>query len=114
MMSANHWEDSIMYAIVKIAGKQYQVREGDVIYVDRLDSEEKALKFDQVIFFNDGTQSHVGTPHLPKCIVHAELIGEAKGPKVIAFKYKRCKNYRRTVGHRQKYTQVKITKIAAA
>src|SRR5579862_13848 len=111
MMSANHLEDSIMYAIVKIAGKQYRVQEGDVIEVDVLHSEDKALKFDTVLLLNDGTKSHVGVPHVPKCVVHAELVGDTKGPKVIAFKYKRCKNYRRTVGHRQKYSQVKITKI---
>ena len=103
-----------MYAIVKIAGKQYRVQEGDVIDVDVIHSEQTTLKFDQVLLLNDGTKSHVGIPHLPKCVVHAELIGDSKGPKVIAFKYKRCKNYRRTVGHRQKYSRVKITKIAAA
>ncbi len=103
-----------MYAIVKIAGKQYRVQEGDVIDVDLLHAEDKALKFDQVLYFNDGTKSHVGIPYVPKCIIHAELVGNTKGPKVIAFKYKRCKNYRRTVGHRQKYSRVKITKIAAA
>lgn len=103
-----------MYAIIETGGKQYRVQEGDIIDVDVIHSEDKALKFDKVLLLNDGTKSHVGVPHLPKCVVHAELIGESKGPKVIAFKYKRCKNYRRTVGHRQKYTRVKITKIAAA
>jgi large subunit ribosomal protein L21 len=103
-----------MYAIIETGGKQYQVREGDVIDVDVIHSEQKDLTFDKVLLLNDGTKSHVGIPHLPKCVVHAELIGETKGEKVIAFKYKKCKNYRRTVGHRQKYTRVKITKIAAA
>lgn len=103
-----------MYAIIETGGKQYRVQEGDVICVDLIHSEQTALQFDKVLFFNDGTQCHVGTPHLGKCIVHAELLGESKGPKVIAFKYKRCKNYRRTVGHRQKYSKVKIVKIAAA
>lgn len=103
-----------MYAIIEIAGKQYRVQEGDVIDVDVIHSEQKTLKFDKVLLLNDGSKSHVGAPHVAKCLVHAELIGDTKGPKVIAFKYKRCKNYRRTVGHRQKYTRVKITKIAAA
>jgi large subunit ribosomal protein L21 len=102
-----------MYAIIETGGKQYQVREGDVIDVDLI-QEQKALTFDKVLLLNDGTKSHVGLPYLPKCIVHAEILGDTKGPKVIAFKYKRCKNYRRKVGHRQKYTRVKITKIAAA
>jgi large subunit ribosomal protein L21 len=103
-----------MYAIIETGGKQYRVQEGDVIDVDLIHSEQKTLQFDKVLFLNDGAKSHVGVPHLAKCIVYAELVGETKGPKVIAFKYKRCKNYRRTVGHRQKYSRVKITKIAAA
>ena len=103
-----------MYAIIETGGKQYQVREGDIIEVDLIHSEQKDLTFDKVLLLNDGTNSRVGIPYLPKCVVHAEIVGEAKGEKVIAFKYKRCKNYRRTVGHRQKYTRVKIAKIAAA
>ena len=103
-----------MYAIIETGGKQYQVREGDMIDIDLLESENKNILFDKVLFLNDGTESYVGLPHLPKYVVHAEYIGASKGPKVIAFKYKKCKNYRRTVGHRQKYSRVKITKIAAA
>ncbi|MBI5273015.1 MAG: 50S ribosomal protein L21 [Chlamydiia bacterium] len=102
-----------MYAIIETGGKQYRVQEGDIIDVELIGA-DKEIRFDKVLFFNDGAKSHVGLPHLPQCIVHAELIGEIKGPKVIAFKYKPCKNYRRTVGHRQKYSRVKITKIAAA
>ncbi len=102
-----------MYAIFEAGGKQYRVQEGDVIDVDLFDS-EKEVKFDKVLFLNDGQHPHVGLPHLLKCAVHAEVLGEVKGPKVIAFKYKKCKNYRRTVGHRQKYCRVKITKIVAA
>lgn len=106
-----------MYAIIETGDKQYLVREGDVMDIDLLHLEataEKNIKFDKVLLFNDGINSHVGLPHLPKCVVHAEFIKDTKGPKVIAFKYKRCKNYRRTVGHRQKYSRVKIVKIAAA
>ena len=102
-----------MYAIIETGGKQYQVKEGDEIEVDLIHSEQKALKFDKVLFLNDGSTLHVGTPHVANCIVSAELLGECKGPKVIAFKYKKCKNYRRKVGHRQKYSRVKITKIGA-
>ncbi len=103
-----------MYAIIIAGGKQYRVQEGDVIDVDLIHSDQITLQFDQVIFLNDGQNSHVGTPRLTQWVVHAERIGESKGLKVIAFKYKKCKNYRRTVGHRQKYTRIKITKIAAA
>ena len=96
-------ERSIMYAIIEAKGKQYRVQEGDVLHIDLAASEQKTLQFDKVLFFHDGKGPHVGAPHVAKCVVHAELLGDAKGPKVIAFKYKKCKNYRRTVGHRQKY-----------
>lgn len=102
-----------MYAIIETGGKQYRVQEGDELDVELLGS-EGAVKFDKVLFLYDGKQPKVGLPHLATCTVHAEVIGLSKGPKVVAFKYKKCKNYRRTVGHRQKYSRVKITKIVAA
>lgn len=101
-----------MYAIIETGGKQYRVEEGDELDVELLHS-EGAIQFDKVLLVHDGKTPLVGLPHLDKCAVHAEVIGMTKGPKVIAFKYKKCKNYRRTVGHRQKYTRVKITKIVA-
>lgn len=102
-----------MYAIVEVKGKQYRVQEGEELLVDLL-HQEGSVTFDKVIFLNDGSKSHIGAPHLADCKVYAEVLEDTKGPKVIAFKYKRRKNYRRTVGHRQKYSRVKITKIAAA
>ena len=103
-----------MYAIIETGGKQYRVQEGDVIDVDLIHSEQKTLKFDKILFLMNGVEPHMGAPHLAQWAVYGELIGECKGPKVIAFKYKKCKNYRRTVGHRQKYSRVKIKKIIAA
>ncbi len=103
-----------MYAIFVTGGKQYRVQAGDVIDVDLIDTDQTTLKFDQVLFYHDGEKPHIGAPLLTHCSVHAERIGNTKGPKVIAFKYKRRKDYRRTVGHRQKYTRIKIVKIAAA
>ncbi|MBI3900915.1 MAG: 50S ribosomal protein L21 [Chlamydiia bacterium] len=102
-----------MYAIIATGGKQYRVQEGDLIDVELLEGAEKEIRFDQVLFLNDGENAKVGTPHLPQCIVHGELIGQVKGPKVVAFKYKRRENQRKKVGHRQKYCRVKITKIEA-
>ena len=102
-----------MYAIIETGGKQYRVEEGDELDVELLGTDGE-VKFDKVLLINDGNTNKIGLPHLEKCSVHAEVIGMAKGPKVIAFKYKRCKNYRRTVGHRQKYSRVKIKKIVAA
>ncbi|SRR5258706_13669736 len=102
-----------MYAIIETGGKQYRVEEGDELDVELLGS-EGSVKFDKILLVHDGKAAKIGAPHLEKCAVHAEVIGQTKGPKVIAFKYKKCKNYRRTVGHRQKYSRVKITKISAA
>jgi large subunit ribosomal protein L21 len=103
-----------MYAIIETGGKQYRVKEGDVINVELLGTEATSnVNFDKVLFFFDGQTSHVGLPHVANCKVSAETLGETKAPKVIAFKYKKRKNSRRTVGHRQKYSSVKITKIAA-
>ena len=106
------------YAIIETGGKQYKVSVGNEIDVELLHAanaaESKAFQFDKVLFVTDGTTPRIGQPYLDKCAVHAELIGQVKGPKVVAFKYKRCKNYRRTVGHRQKYSRVKIIKIAVA
>ncbi len=102
-----------MYAIIDTGGKQYRVQEGDEIDVELLEA-DKAVTFDKVILVSDGKSPKIGAPHVPKCSVHGEILGEVKGLKVIAFKYKSCKNYRRTVGHRQRYSRVKITKIAVA
>ncbi|HSX10096.1 MAG TPA: 50S ribosomal protein L21 [Chlamydiales bacterium] len=102
-----------MYAIIETGGKQYRVEEGDEIDVELLGSDGE-VKFDKVLMIHDGKTPKIGLPHLPKCAVHAEVLAVTKGPKVIAFKYKKCKNSRRTVGHRQKYSRVKIKKIIAA
>lgn len=100
-----------MYAIIATGGKQYTVQEGDVIDVELLGTESSQITFSDIVFLSDGKAPHVGAPYVPGCSVLGECIGEVKGPKVIAFKYKKRKNYRRTVGHRQKYSRVKITKI---
>jgi large subunit ribosomal protein L21 len=103
-----------MYAIIETGSKQYRVQEGDVINVELLDETSNAIRFDKVLFWNDGKQAHVGVPYIANCLVQGEYVQEVKAPKVLAFKYKKCKNYRRIVGHRQKYSQVKITKVGAA
>lgn len=102
-----------MYAIIETGGKQYRVEEGDVLDVELL-HQDGEVRFDKVLMIHDGQNPKVGLPHLEKCSVHAEVIETSKGPKVIAFKYKKRTNYRRTVGHRQKYSRVRIKKIVAA
>lgn len=100
-----------MYAIIQTGGKQYRVEKGDTIEVELLGIESGAVEFNEVLLFSDEQAAHIGTPHIDKCLVKGELVGNIKGPKVISFKYKRRKNYHRKVGHRQKYSVVKITDI---
>lgn len=99
-----------MYAIIETGGKQYRVEKGDVIDVEKLKTVSEKVEF-KVLFLNDGSTVKVGSPHLANAVVKGELLGESRGPKVIAFKYKRRKPFRRKVGHRQKYARVKITDI---
>ena len=101
------------YAIIQTGSKQYRVQEGDELEVELLGAQDK-YTFDKVLLVNDGTSSVVGLPYVPNCSVHATVLGETKGPKVIAFKYKKCKNYRRLRGHRQKYSRIRINEIAPA
>jgi len=101
-----------MYAIIESGGKQYQIEEGDVIEVELLNDENGAtVEFNKVLFINNNDQIKVGLPYLENCIVQGELMDKTLGPKVIAYKYKRRKNFRKKIGHRQKYSKVKITKI---
>lgn len=102
-----------MYAIIKSGGKQYRVEKGDIINVELLGLEpNSSVEFNEVLFINDGAAAKVGAPIVSGSVVRGELLSEIKGPKVIAFKYKRRKQYRRKVGHRQKYSRVKIIEIA--
>lgn len=101
-----------MYAIIESGGKQYRVEAGDEIDVELIEPEtDGKVKFTRVLFLNDGKLTKIGSPHLDKHSVMGELVQEVKGPKVIAFKYKRRKGIRRKVGHRQRYSRVKITEI---
>jgi large subunit ribosomal protein L21 len=102
-----------MYAIIETGGKQYTVEQGNIIDVELFDTaEDGKIEFNNILFIGDGSDSKMGSPYLEKSAVKAELIGEIKGPKVIAFKYKKRKRYRRKVGHRQRYLRIKITEIA--
>lgn len=100
------------YAIIRSGCKQYRVSQGDIICVEMLPNEiGSKLEFKEVLLFNSGTACRVGAPIVQNCRVEAELLGEAKGPKVVIYKYKRRKNCRRKTGHRQHYHRVKITAI---
>ena len=100
-----------MYAIIETGGKQYRVEKGDVIDVELLEANNNNIEFNNVLFINNGSGIKLGNPYISKSLVKAELLQEVKGPKVVSYKYKQRKGYRRKVGHRQRYLRVKITDI---
>ncbi|MCI5052029.1 MAG: 50S ribosomal protein L21 [Simkaniaceae bacterium] len=101
-----------MYAIIESGSKQYKVAKGDVIDVELLHKEpNEKVSFESVMMVNNGNDVKVGTPHVTGCIVHGEVLGMEKGPKVISYKYKRRNNSRVKKGHRQKYSRVRILEI---
>ena len=101
-----------VFAIVQTGGKQYKVQEGDTIRVEKLNAEEgSTVQFDEVLAVSDENGLKIGTPVVEGASVEANVTGHGKGKKVIIFKYKPKKNYRKKQGHRQPYTQVQITKI---
>ncbi len=103
-----------MFAIIETGGKQYKVQEGDVIFVEKLAGEENSeIVFDKIIAVGDGSDIKVGTPYIEDAKVEASLIKTGKSSKIIVYKMKPKKNYRRKQGHRQPYTKVQITAIKA-
>lgn len=105
-----------MYAIIADGGRQYKVEEGQVLSIDLREgvSEGAAITFDQVLAVSGDGTVKIGKPLVAGATVQAEvLIALEKGEKVYIQKFRRRKNYRKRTGHRQKYTQVKISKIVA-
>ncbi|AAP98496.1 ribosomal protein L21 [Chlamydia pneumoniae TW-183] len=101
------------YAVIQTGSKQYQVRSGDVIDVELLGevASDKEVIFQDVLFVFDGTKASLGSPTIANAQVKAEYLSHVKGEKVVAYKYKKRKNYHRKHGHRQKYLRVKIREI---
>ncbi|MDR2556698.1 MAG: 50S ribosomal protein L21 [Bacteroidales bacterium] len=101
-----------MYAIVDIAGQQFKVSENQKLYVNRLEAEEgAAVTFDRVLLTDNDGKVVVGTPLVPDASVAAKVIAHVKGDKVVIFKKKRRKGYRKTTGFRSSLTQIQIEKI---
>ncbi len=104
-----------MYALVEIKGKQYKAEKGAVLKVDRIDSEKgDSLEFDKVLMLSNDSDVKIGTPYVEGIKVQGSVEDQIKDKKVVVFKYKRRKNYKRTQGHRQQYTLVKINDIVGA
>jgi large subunit ribosomal protein L21 len=102
-----------MYAVIRTGGKQYRVSEGDKLRIEKLPGDVgNAISFDEVLLVG-GDKVTVGKPLVAGAKVAAQIIAQEKAKKVIVFKMRRRKNYRRKNGHRQQYTEVKITGISA-
>lgn len=101
-----------MYAVISTGGKQYRVAEGDTVRVEKLagDVGEKVV-FDEVLMVGGSGEAKVGQPRLKGAAVEAEITAQDRAKKVVVFKYKHRKNYRLKQGHRQPYTELKITGI---
>ena len=102
-----------MYALVKTGGKQYRVSKNDTILVERISADEGAeVILDNVVMLGDGDKVTIGTPRVEGAAVSATVMRQTRGPKIIIFRRKRRKNHRRTQGHRQDLTLLKINAIA--
>ena len=101
-----------MYAIVNTGGKQYKVSQGDILRVEKIPGEiGSPVSFDKVLMFSDGENVNIGQPVLDNVAVKGHIVEQGKAKKIIVFKYKRRKRYRRKQGHRQPYTAIKIDSI---
>jgi large subunit ribosomal protein L21 len=103
-----------MYAIIEVNGKQYKVEKDITINVDTIDDERETITLDKVLMFADGDKVMVGQPYLNNVKVTAQNLGVIRGKKVRGIKFKKRKNYTRTLGHRQDYLQLKISDLSAS
>jgi len=102
-----------MHAVIKTGGKQYRVAEGDVLEVETLaGAPGDTIAFEEVLTVGDGADMKIGTPVVEGAKVEAEILDQTRGDKIIVFKKKRRQNYRRTQGHRQNLTVVRVTGIS--
>ena len=103
-----------MYAVIETGSKQYCVRPGDTLQVERLSAEAgKTVTFDRVLFINNDGKSTAGSPTVTQAKVMADVVEHIRGEKKVAFKMKRRKGYHKSIGHRQELTVVKIKEIKA-
>lgn len=104
-----------MYVVVETGGKQYKITKNDLFLVERIDCKEGAdIKLDKILLAKDGNSVLIGSPYLKGSSVTCTAIGEIRQPKVVAFKYKRRKSEKKTIGHRQAATQLKVKEITIA
>ena len=104
-----------MFAILKTGGKQYKVKENDIIFVEKLSyKKDDSVKLNEILLLsNDGKKIEIGTPILKNVSIKAKILEQKKLKKVVVFKKKRRKNYKKKMGHRQNITVLKILKIVS-
>ena len=103
-----------MYAVIQTGGKQYKVAPGDVVKVEKLEAKKgDTVEIKEVYLIADGDTMSVGKPTLASAMVTAEVVGEEKGEKLLIFKHRRRKHYKKQAGHRQNYTEIQISGISA-
>ena len=103
-----------MYAVIKTGGKQFRVKQGDVIFVEKLNAAaEETVSFDEVLLIGKDDATVIGTPVVAGATVSGKVLAQVKGQKITVYKYKAKKNERKKQGHRQPYTKVEITAINA-
>lgn len=103
-----------MYAVIKTGGKQYRVNSGETLKVEKIEVDVGGtVTLDEVLMLNDGKKTTIGTPLVGGAKVKATVVSHGRGDKVMIFKFRRRKHYRKTQGHRQSYTEIKIDSIAA-
>jgi large subunit ribosomal protein L21 len=101
-----------MYAIFRALGKQFRAEKGKTLRLPLMDAEAGSkVTFDEVLLSSDGKTIRTGSPLVAGAKVVAEVVGQGKEPKIYVFKFKRRKNYRRKTGHRQRFTEVRITDV---
>jgi len=104
-----------MYAIIEVGAKQYNVKKGDIIEVQKQEvKEDKEITLDKVLLASKDKKVEIGQPYLKGAVVKAQVLGEVKGEKLISFKYRRRKSSHWKKGHRQQLTRLKITEIEVA
>ena len=101
-----------MFAVIRTGGKQYKVKEGDIIKIEKLVGEEgDSVELEEVLLIGDTSGTTIGKPLVPNAKVVCSVIGQGKSKKVVIFKAKRRKGYQKKQGHRQRYTCLKINQI---
>jgi large subunit ribosomal protein L21 len=101
-----------MYAVIHTGGKQYRVQEGDIVRVEKIEGEPgQEIEFDRILLLGEGQDLTIGNPFLESARVKAKILSQGRGKKIIVFKSKRRKAYKKKMGHRQDYTGIRILSI---